>query len=108
MIYDITVKMSKHRYPQPRSYEKSWLPVETKDPAACKKGWNTGTIEKAQIRMQRKFENCRALPIKGDIVLVSSLLLAADTTDARTLAELQISLHPRKQALLQTPHISKT
>lgn len=28
MIYDITVKMSKHHYPEPRSYKKSWLPLE--------------------------------------------------------------------------------
>lgn len=66
MIYDITAKMSKHRYPEPRSYEKSWLPLEIKDPAACKKGWKAGTTEKAQIRMQREFEKCRALLIQGD------------------------------------------
>lgn len=46
MIDDITMKMSNCRYPEPRSYKKSWLPVEIKDPAVCKKGWKAGTPEK--------------------------------------------------------------
>lgn len=69
---DITVKMSKHRYPEPHSSKKSWLPFKIKDPAACKKRLKAGTTEKAQIRMQRKFEECRALLIQGDLLFWSA------------------------------------